>query len=117
MASWMGTCSDPRYYEQMSCSAYGGTWTTQRRTHHSPSSAFNAYLGLQEDIQIIEFSRYGIYKDAQPTREQEMQAKLTFQTRINEAAGRISGMTDGTTSISISQKKAIIKLLMQPSMH
>lgn len=115
--SWMGNCSDNNYYEQMSCEANSGIWTPGRRTYNTPSSAFNAYLGLQEDIQIIEFSRYAIYQGSQPSREQQKQAKLTFQQRMAAAAGRISGTTDGTTSISDAQKHAVIKLLVQPSMN
>lgn len=117
MQSWMGSCSDNNFYEQMSCEANSGTWTSERRTYSTPSSAFNAYLGLQEDIQIIEFSRYAIYQGGQPNREQEKQAKLTFQQRMEAAAGRISGTTNGTIPISDAQKQAVIRLLMQPSMN
>jgi len=47
-----------------------------------------------------------------PTREQEKQAHLTFQQPMEEAAGRISGTTNGTTDISTGQKNAVIKLLI-----
>lgn len=116
MATWMGTCSDPQYWMQQACEGNGGTWTPGRRTHNTPSSSFNAYLGLMEDIQIIEFTRYSIYQSGQPTREQEKEARLLFQQRMEASADRIGGTTNGTTAISTDQKKAVIKLLMQPSM-
>lgn len=117
MSSWLGVCSLQVYWEKVACESNGGTWTTQRRTFNSPNGAFNAYLGLQEDIQIIEFARSEIYKNGQPNREQEMEARRLFFQRMEAAAERISGTTDGSTAISLEQKKAIIKLLMQPSMY
>ena len=121
MAQWMGTCSDPNYWDQGSCEGNGEVWTTQRRTYNdttpSPSPAFNYYMAIQDDIQIIECSRYSIYQGGgQPTRDEEKQAKLLFQQRMEAAADRITGTTNGTTPISDAQKDAIIKLLMQPSM-
>jgi len=121
MSSWLGTCSVSYYRDQGSCQSNGGTWTTGRRTYDdttpSPSPAFNYYMCLQDDIQIIEFNRYAIYSSGQPTREQEKDAKLLFQQRMSAAASRITGTTNGTGPISTGQKDAIIKLLMQPSMH
>ncbi len=115
MQNWLGTCSNNSFYDQMSCQGNGATWTVGRRTYSTPSPAFNAYLGMQEDIQIIENSRYQIYQSGQPTREQEKQAKLTFYQRMEAAGGRIAGTTNGSTPISTDQKMAVIKLLMQPS--
>jgi hypothetical protein len=118
---WLGVCSDTSYWDMVTCQSHGKTWTQQRRNYSlppfaSPSSAFNAYLGLQEDLQIIESARYSIYNGGQPTKEQEKAAKLLFTQRLEALAGYISGTTDGTTTISAEQKKAIVKLLMQPSM-
>ncbi|HEX7371698.1 MAG TPA: hypothetical protein VF372_02695, partial [Thermodesulfobacteriota bacterium] len=117
---WMGSCSNPNFWDQGSCQGNGGVWTTQRRTYNdnarSPSPAFNYYMALQDDIQIIECSRFSIYQNGQPTREEEKQAKLLFQQRMDAAGDRITGTTNGTTAISDAQKDAIIKLLMQPSM-
>jgi len=124
MMVWMGKCSLPQFFDQGSCTdpMNGGVWTPGvRRTYNdttpSPSPAFNYYMAIQDDIQIIECSRYSIYQGGgQPTREQEKQAKLLFQQRMEAAADRITGKTNGTTDISDAQKDAIIKLLMQPSM-
>jgi hypothetical protein len=119
MQNWMGSCSNPSFWDQGSCLSNGGTWTPGRRDYSSitPSSSFNAYLGLMEDIHIIENARYAIYSEgSRPTREEEKTNKLLFQQRMEEAADRIGGTTNGTTAISDAQKDAVIKLLMQPSM-
>ncbi len=115
---WMGECSDTIYFDQGSCMSNGKTWTAQsRRTYPADMPApFKAYLGLQDDLQIIEMARYSIYQSGQPTREEEKAAKLTFNTRLDTIAGNISGKTDATTNITTEEKKAIVKLLMQPSM-
>ncbi len=138
MSSWLGTCTSTNILDEQTCTSQGGqwngssctfssmvqssclqnngNWTPQRRSYNTPSAAFNAYLGLQEDIQIIEFSRSEIYQNGQPTREQEMEARKLFYQRMEAAVERISGTVDGTTPISTEQKKAVIKLMMQPSM-
>ena len=119
MQNWMGSCSNPSFWDQGSCLSNGGTWTAGRRDYSSmtPSSSFNAYLGLMEDINIIENARYAIYSEGdRPTRGEEKANKLLFQQRMEAAADRIGGTTNGTTAISDAQKDAVIKLLMQPSM-
>jgi hypothetical protein len=119
MQNWMGSCSNTSYWDQGSCLSNGGTWTPGRRDYSSmtPSSSFNAYLGLMEDIHIIENARYAIYSEGgRPTRDEEKANKLLFQQRMEAAADRIGGTTNGTTAISDAQKDAVIKLLMQPSM-
>jgi len=116
--NWLGSCSDNTYFDQGSCTGAGGTWTSGvRHTFSTPSSSFNAYLGIQEDIQIIEFSRYSIYQSGQPTKEQETQVRLTFLTRLDSIVNNISGTTNGTAAITLDEKKAIVKMLMQPSMN
>jgi hypothetical protein len=121
MQQWMGSCTDPTKYFKTACEATpGATWTPGRRDYSAmtPSASFNAYLGLMEDIQIIENARYALYDGGnQPTREDEKANKLLFQKRMGDAAGRIGGTTNGTTAITDAQKDAIIKLLMQPSMY
>ena len=109
--NWLGTCSNTSYWDKQSCQNNSGTWTAQRRTYTTPSVAFNAYLGLMEDVQIIQNTQYSIYQqEQQPTKAQEQQAKLDFETRMAAAASRIGG-----TGITDEQKMAIIKLCVQPS--
>ncbi len=108
---WNGTaCVSTQYYDQGSCQGHGN-WTVQRRTYNTPSTAFNAYQGIMEDMQIIEFNKFDIYNNgAQPTRDQEKAAKLLFQQRMDSLADKITG------SPTAAEKKAMIKLLTQPNM-
>jgi hypothetical protein len=120
MKQWMGSCLDPTKFNKADCEAVPSVWTVGRRDYSAmtPSASFNAYLGLMEDIQIIENARYALYDGGnQPTRDEEKANKLLFQERMEAAADRIGGTTNGTTAITDEQKDAIIKLLMQPSMY
>lgn len=88
------------------------------------AASFAALMGLREDIEIIEFTRYMAWENVDPattTQEEMMQiereARILFEQRLAQAAGRIGGTTDGQTPISTAQKKAIIKLMIQPSLH
>lgn len=122
--TWIGTCSDSNYYDKESCESNAGTWTSERHVFNGFDSSFDAFRGLQEDIMIIEFARYATFDAAQQQNlsEEEMKAaekdaRLLFQQRLDSARGRIGGTTDGTTAISTAQRKAMIKLIQQPSLH
>lgn len=120
---WMGSCDNNQYFDPGSCTGNGGTWTPGRRTYPGGMPAeFAAYMKLQDDLQIAEMTRYLIYDavngpyGGNPTRAQEKAAKVAFLAKLEMIAGWIAGTTDGTTPITTAQKKAIVKLLMQPSM-
>ena len=115
MNNWMGNCSNPSYFDQGSCAGHG-VWTPGRRIYPQNMPApFRAYLGLQDDLQIIEMTRYSIYDGQQPTKAQEKTAKLEFNARLATLAGNIIGKTNATTNFTTDQKTAVVKLLMQPS--
>ena len=116
MCVWLGTCSNPSYHDKTSCEGASATWTIQRTVYSGPSPFFNAYLGLMEDVTIIQMN---LYQDegATPTQDQQRAAKLSFASRLAGTAERISGTVDGGgTPISPDQKMAVIKLLVQPSL-
>jgi hypothetical protein len=116
---WIGVCSNQSYPDPTSCQSHGATWLSQRHDFSGgPSPAFSAYLGLMEDINIIQANLQAIYQNGgNPTQDQERVAKLLLAARLEDAAGRISGTVDSSgTPISLLQKMAIIKLLMQPNM-
>jgi hypothetical protein len=116
--AWMGVCDNPAYLDPWSCNSNGAAWTPQtRRTYPSGMpAAFKGYMQLQDDVQIAENIRYSLYSGGQPTKEQEKQGKLTFLSNLVMISGWITGKTDATTDISTEQKRAVVKLLMQPSM-
>ncbi len=85
-------------------------------TAQSMPAAFAALMGLMEDVQIVESSRYEILDDDTQTAAQRQQARLDFLGRLDNLATLIGGTTDGATAISTTRKEALIKLMMQPSL-
>lgn len=103
----------------------GGSGDRVDYTHVSYTSgnaSFDALMGLQEDIKIIEFARWDAWDNAGSITQEEMMEleKLQgalFESRLSQAVARIGGTTDGTTAITAAQKAAIVQLLVQPSLH
>ncbi len=124
VGSFIGTCSDNQYFDQTSCEDNGGTWTPERGDFSGEDASFAALMGLEEDIRIIEFTRYAVYDNLDPNTQsqEEMKAaekagRLLFQQRLEATKDRIDGTVDGVTDVSDAQKEAIIKVMQQPSLH
>lgn len=116
MQQWLGTCSNTMYWDQQGCTGHGGTWTSQRSTFNTPSTAFNAYLAIQQDVSIVDMARNSIWdNNNQPTQDQRMQAAADFMTRLGVIEGKIVATKAGGASASSAEKKAIIKLMLQPN--
>ena len=120
MQQWMGVCSNAQYWDQQSCTSNGGTWTSQRQTFTTPSAAFNAYLGIQQDVQIADMTRNSIWSNPngtprQPSQAERMQAQADFITLLGTIKGKIAATKNGGTSVSDAEKSAIIKLMLQPN--
>lgn len=114
MQMWVGSCSDTMYWDQMGCQSHGATWTPQRSTFNTPSAAFNAYLGIQQDVQIADMTRSSIWDNGnQPTQPEKMQAAEAFLTNLGNIAGNIVA-TKGGVSATDAEKNAIITLMLQP---
>jgi hypothetical protein len=93
---WMGSCSNQQYWNQQICQQHGGTWTVGRRTFDTPSVAFNAYLGIQQDVQIADMTRNAIWNNNnQPTQDQRMQAKADFVAHLATIQGNIVATKPG----------------------
>lgn len=117
MSAWMGTCSNPMYWEQSSCTGNGGTWTPGRRTYDfTGSDVFNSYLGLQEDLNIIQMARNEIWNSGtQPTGEERAANESVFIGRVAACGTRITGAKSGA-DITAAEKDAIMKLVLPPQM-
>ena len=63
MNGWMGACDNNMFWDQGSCVGNGHTWTSGRRDYVgiTGSSVFDSYLGLQEDLNIIQMKRNEIW--------------------------------------------------------
>ncbi len=81
---------------------------------------FAALMGVMEDVQILENARYAILDGgggSEPTAQQRQQARLDFIDGLATVAGNISGTTDGSTSIGAAERKSLVRLMMEPSLH
>ncbi|RNC67447.1 MAG: hypothetical protein ED859_14545 [Desulfuromonadales bacterium] len=116
MQNWMGVCSNPQYWDKITCQNNGGTWTSQRRTYTTPSAAFNAYLGLQEDVSIAEMTKFSIWDNGnQPTSNQRMAAEQAFMAELAAIkANFVATKSAGGSSASSAEKSAVVKLMLQP---
>ena len=124
---WIGTCqgkdnSNDECYDKSCCESDNGTWVSQRHDFSGDDASFAALRGLEEDIRIIEFTRYATFDASQSlapeeARAAEKAARLLFLQRLEATAGRLGGTTDGSTLISTDQKEAMVKLIQEPSLH
>jgi len=119
MAEWFGSCANGTSFSRTSCTGAGSVWTVNTATAFNTGSAsFDALLGIQEDVQIAEQTRFDIFSGAtQPTQLQMQTAKRAFITNLATIIGNIGGTSDGVTALSIAQKKALVQAQQQPSLH
>lgn len=130
--AWMGQCSNNDYWNQAACVSGGGTWTTGRRDYtatffgSSGLQMWAALEGLREDIQVAEFTRWNSFSGIDPNdqagameamkaAEKAFYAKL-FDTTVgaNSLINDITGTTNGSTSIPVATKKALITIFLSP---
>jgi hypothetical protein len=114
MEPWMGSCDNVMFWDQGSCTGNGHTWTPGRHTYDTQSTVFDAYLSLQEDLNILQMKRNEIWNGGnQPTGAERAANEEAFLVAVQAAAGRISGSKAGV-AITAAQKDAIVKLLLPP---
>jgi len=114
MAGWMGACDNNMFWDNTSCVTNGGTWTPGRRDFNTGLPVFDSYLGLQEDLNIIQMKRNEIWMSGtQPTGAERAANENTFVSRVLACGMRITGAKSGT-AITAAEKDAILKLLLPP---
>ncbi|MFH1777968.1 MAG: hypothetical protein ABH952_10480 [Candidatus Omnitrophota bacterium] len=82
---------------------------------------WGALQGIREDVEIIEFNRWGAFSgfDAldEAARMQQMQTiEELFYQRLDGLKSNISGTTDGMTNITNAEKGALITLYLSPDL-
>ncbi|MBI5299962.1 MAG: hypothetical protein HY877_06715 [Deltaproteobacteria bacterium] len=116
--------------------ATGGSLTYTRDTLEIPSNmqswlparndyvaqgfpaSFAALLGLQEDVMIIQSTKFNLFSGGtQPTLAQKQAAELLYHQRLDARAAALGGTTNGSTAISSAQKDALVLMSLQPSLH
>jgi len=116
MAEWMGACDNNMFWNQGACVGNGYTWTPGRRDYDTGLPVFDSYLGLQEDLNIIQMKRNEIWNTGtQPTGAERAANENLAVGRVLACGARITGEKSGT-AITAAEKDAILKLLLPPQM-
>jgi hypothetical protein len=118
MGAWMGVCDNNMFWDQGSCVGNGYTWTPGRRDYvgFTGFPVFDSYLGLQEDLNIIQMKRNEIWMTGtQPTGAERAANENLYVTRVLSCGARITGSKSGN-AITAAEKDAILKLLLPPQM-
>lgn len=73
-------------------------------------------LGLREDVEIIEFTKYAAFEaiSGEPSMSQFKSIQATFATRLEGRESALGGTTDGSTVISAAQKRDLVTLQTSP---
>jgi hypothetical protein len=103
-------------FNRTDCQNAAGTWTAARTDFVGQGipASYASIFGIQEDIMILEFTRW----EAQSAAGSDMSAHETLEQNFSDSvaglSSNIGGTTDGTTAISTTQKEAIVMLLKSP---
>ncbi|MDO8703677.1 MAG: hypothetical protein Q7J84_01890 [Sulfuricaulis sp.] len=91
------------------------TWLSGGRTSFSGMPASYATLfQIQEDIMILEFTRFGAQSSAGSDMSLQQALEKSFSTSMAAIAGNISGTTNGSTAIGATAKSALVTLMQSP---
>ena len=116
--TWVGSCSDSNYYDKDSCEGAGGAWMAGRTDFGAGGqglpASYAALFGLQEDIMILEFTRFEAQSTAGNDMSAQQQLEKAFSDNMTALAGNLGGTTDGSASIGSSKKDALVTLMQSP---
>lgn len=113
---WLGSCSTEGYYSSGECEGAGGTWTAARTDFEADGTpaSYAALFGVQEDIEVLEFTRWGEQESAGEDMEAHSTLEKAFSDNVAALADNIGGTTDGSTAISSTLKSALLTLMKSP---
>jgi len=120
LATFMGSCTNAAYaYNQSACTGSGGTWTAGRRNFASGGYVPSQYpyghlMNIQQDLMIREFKRFEDQNSAGSSMSARETLEKNFTDGLGTLAGNITGTTNGATTFTTTQKKAIITLMQSP---
>ena len=91
------------------------TWLSGGRSNFSgmPASYANLFK-IQEDIQIVEFTRFAAQSAAGSDMGAQQVLEKNFSTKMTAIAGNIGGTTNGTTAVSAAVRSALTRLMQSP---
>ncbi|MBI4846387.1 MAG: hypothetical protein HY810_07970 [Candidatus Omnitrophica bacterium] len=129
---WLGYCQTNAHWDQGTCAAnHSGQWVVGRRnyTNMYPAECVSwaALEGLREDIQILQFKRWGAFSNevagasddstrmnAMETAEKDFYSKLFNSDSSTALINLLGGTTNGTTAIPLATRKALITVFLDP---
>lgn len=99
----------------MTGTAAAMTWLSGGRSNFPgmPASYANLFK-IQEDIQIVEFTRFAAQSAAGSDMGAQQVLEKNFSTKMTTIAGNIGGTTNGTTAVSAAVKSALTRLMQSP---
>jgi hypothetical protein len=112
--TWRGSCSNSSYFDRTTCEANSGTWTAARNSFSGTPASYAALLGLQEDVMILEFTRWSDQSSAGTDMSAHQTLEKSFADKMTALAGNLGGTTDGSTATSSTQKSALVTLMQSP---
>lgn len=97
-------------------SGWGFTERTDFTLWEGMPASGAALFGLEEDIHIIQCSRWQSNHDAggRPSQTEEAEIRATFASRLAARTPALGGTTDGTTSVTTAQKEALVRMVTPP---
>ena len=115
---WHGSCSNGSYYDKTSCEGASETWTAGRTNFGAGGmdipASYATIFGIQEDIMILEMKRWYDQQAAGSDMSAHETLENAFATAVAGLADNISGTIDGSTSVTTTQKDAVVTLLKSP---
>lgn len=91
------------------------TWLSGGRSDYSGMPGSYATLfGVQEDIMILEFTRFAAQSSAGSDMSAQQALEKSFSDDMATIAGNIGGTSDGSTAISSAAKSALVTLMQSP---
>ncbi len=118
LIAWLGSCAPSGFFDKSSCEANSGTWTAARTNFgvggQGIPTSYASIFGIQEDIEILEFTRWAAQSSAGNDMSTHATLEKSFSDGVVALQGGAGGTTDGSTAISASDLSAIITLLKSP---
>jgi len=114
--TWLVACTDYTSKDEPSdpqlCEENSGTWTEGRRGFSKTPTPWRALLQIQEDLMILDFTRFGDLDGDSGVRRDIEKA---YANSISGLSANISGTSNGSTVLTDAIKAAIVVLMQSPN--
>ncbi|MDO8596138.1 MAG: hypothetical protein Q7R45_05900, partial [Sulfuricaulis sp.] len=90
------------------------TWLSGGRTTSGAPASYATLFAIQEDIMILEFTRFAAQNTAGSDMSLQQALEKSFSTSMAAIAGNVGGTTNGSTAIGSTAKSALVTLMQSP---